>query len=162
LQLTTALSLANDYAPNSEGLGQLSDFLCPEFIKQCAETAGVATIRKRRLPVEMAVWTVICMSFYREDPLWSIVSKLGLALPGKKELVAPSAVVQARQRLGADAVKQVFEQNQQMWNADANHPTWCVLSLLGVDGVIWHTPDTAENQHAFSAWKNHCTTTKRF
>lgn len=84
MQLTTALSLANGYAPNSEGLGQLSDFLCPDFIKQCAETAGVATIRRRRLPVEMAVWTVICMSLYREDPLWSIVSKLGLALPGKK------------------------------------------------------------------------------
>ena len=154
MQLTTALSLANGFAPNSEGLGQLSDFLCPEFIKQCAETAGVATIRKRRLPVEMAVWTVICMSLYREDPLWSIVSKLGLALPGKKELVAPSAVVQARQRLGADAVKAVFQQSQQMWNADANHPTWCGLSLLGVDGVIWRTPDTPENQQAYSAWKN--------
>ncbi|WP_448570092.1 transposase domain-containing protein, partial [Thalassotalea ganghwensis] len=95
-------------------------------------------------PVEMAVWTVICMSLYREDPLWSIVSKLGLALPGKKELVAPSAVVQARQRLGADAVKEVFHQSQKMWNADANHPTWCGLSLLGVDGVIWRTPDTTE------------------
>ncbi|WP_077340384.1 IS4 family transposase [Pseudocolwellia agarivorans] len=154
MQLTTALSLANGYAPNSEGLGQLSDFLCPEFIKQCAETAGVATIRKRRLPVEMAVWTVICMSFYREDPLWSIVSKLGLALPGKKELVAPSAVVQARQRLGSSAVKEVFERSQKMWNADANHPTWCGLSLLGVDGVIWRTPDTAENHKQFSTWKN--------
>jgi len=154
LQLTTALSLANGYAPNSEGLGQLSDFLCPEFIKQCAETAGIATIRRRRLPVEMAVWTVICMSLYREDPLWSIVSKLGLALPGKKELVAPSAVVQARQRLGADAVKEVFNQSQAMWNKDANHPTWCGLSLLGVDGVIWRTPETEENHEAFSAWKN--------
>lgn len=51
----------------------------------------------------MAVWRAICMSFYREDPLWSIVSKLGLALPGKKELVAPSAVVKAMQRLGAYA-----------------------------------------------------------
>lgn len=74
--------------------------------------------------------------------LWSIVSKLGLALPGKKELVAPSAVVQARQRLGADAVKKVFNQSQKLWNQDANSPTWCGLSLLGVDGVIWRTPDT--------------------
>ncbi len=62
----------------------------------------------------MAVWIVICMSFYREDPLWSIVSKLGLALLGKKELVAPCAIVQARQRFGANAIKQVFEQSQQM------------------------------------------------
>ncbi len=112
MQLTTAFLLPTAMPPNSEGLGQLSDFLCPDFINQCAEIAGVATIRRRRLPVEMAVWTVICMSFYREDPLWDIVSKLGLALPGKKALVAPSAVAQARQRLRADAVKQVFEQSQ--------------------------------------------------
>ena len=93
-------------------------FYAPKFIKQCAETVGTATIRRRRLPVEMAVLTVICMSFYREEPLWSIVGKLGLALLGKKDLVAPSAVVQARQRLGADAVKKVFEQSQKMWNKD--------------------------------------------
>ncbi|WP_101706240.1 transposase domain-containing protein [Colwellia chukchiensis] len=66
----------------------MSDFLCPDFIKQCAETVYVSTKMRRKLPVEMAVWTIICMSFYREDRLWSIVSKLGLALPGKKSALA--------------------------------------------------------------------------
>ena len=33
---------------------------------------------------------------------------MDIMLPGKKPLVAPSALVQARQRLGAEAVKQVF------------------------------------------------------
>jgi len=63
-------------------------------------------------------------------------------------------VVQARQRLGADAVKVVFEQSQQRWNSDACHPRWHGLTLLGVDGVVWRTPDTAENQSAFSSTKN--------
>src|SRR5690606_41511473 len=97
MQLTTALSLANGYAPNTEDLGKLSDILCPDFISQCLETSGVVTIRKRRLPLELAVWAVIAMSMYRQEPVWSIVSKAQLMLPGKKPLVAPSAVVQARQ-----------------------------------------------------------------
>ena len=154
MQLTSALAMANGFAPNTEDLGRLSDILCTDFISQCLETAGVATIRKRRIPLELAVWSVIAMSLYRQEPVWSIVSKAQLMLPGKKPLVAPSAVVQARQRLGADAVKEVFSQSQRIWNQDADHPTWCGLKLLGVDGVVWRTQDTPENQTAFTYWKN--------
>lgn len=154
MQLTTALALANGYAPNTEQLGQLSDILCPDFISQCLETSGVATIRKRRLPLEQAVWAVIAMAMYRQEPVWSIVGKAQLMLPGKKPLVAPSAVVQARQRLGVDAVKEIFSQSQRVWNQDAQHPDWCGLTLLGVDGVIWRAPDTPENQQTFTYSKN--------
>ncbi|MBD1391436.1 IS4 family transposase [Neiella sp. HB171785] len=154
MQLTTALAMANGYAPNTEELGKLSDILCPDFINQCLETSGVATVRKRRIPLDMAVWTVIAMSLYRQEPVWSIVSKAQLMLPGKKPLVAPSAVVQARQRLGADAVKEVFHRSQQMWHQQANHPTWSGLKLLGVDGVVWRTPDTPDNRARFKAPSN--------
>ena len=154
MQLTTALALANGYAPNTEALGKLSDILSPDFLEQCFAKAGVATIRRRRLPLDMAIWAVLGMSLYRQEPVWSIVSKLQLMLPGKQALVAPSAVVQARQRLGADAVKVVVEQSQQRWNKDAAHKSWHGLTLLGVDGVVWRTPDTAENQAVFSSTKN--------
>jgi hypothetical protein len=154
LQLTTALSLANGYAPNTEQLGKLSDILCPDFINQCLETTGVATVRKRRIPLDMAVWSVIAMSLYRQEPLWSIVSKAQLMLPGKRPLVAPSAIVQARQRLGAQAVKEVFVQSQKLWNEKAQHPTWSGLKLLAVDGVVWRTPDSDENREAFKAPSN--------
>lgn len=42
---------------------------------------------------------------------------------------------------------QVFEQSQQRWNADAGHSRWHGLTLLGVDGVAWQSPDTPENQY---------------
>lgn len=154
MQLTTALAMANGYAPNTDKLGQLSDILCPNFINQCLEATGVATVRKRRIPLDMAVWTVIAMSLYRQEPVWSIVSKAQLMLPGKKPLVAPSAVVQARQRLGADAVKEVFHRSQQMWHQQIEHPTWSGLKLLGVDGVVWRTPDTPENRERYKAPSN--------
>lgn len=154
MQLTTALSLANGYAPNTEQLGQLSDILCQDFINQCLETSGVATVRKRRIPLDMAVWSVIAMSLYRQEPLWSIVSKAQLVLPGKRALVAPSAIVQARQRLGEQAVKEVFVQSQKLWNEEAQHPTWAGLKLLAVDGVVWRTPDSDENRDTFKAPSN--------
>lgn len=81
VQLVTALSLANGYAPNTDNLGQLSDILSADFIAQCLETSGVARVGKRRLPLEQAVWAVIAMSMYRQKPIWSIVSKAQHMLP---------------------------------------------------------------------------------
>ncbi len=40
MQLTTALALANGYAPNTEELGKLSDILSPDFLAQCFAKAG--------------------------------------------------------------------------------------------------------------------------
>ncbi|MCX2793271.1 transposase domain-containing protein, partial [Vibrio sp. Sgm 5] len=154
MQLTKALSLANDFVPDSESLGKLSDILPTEFINQCLEQAGIATIRKRRLPLDMMVWVVLGMAFYRDESVWDITSNMQLMLPGKRPLVAPSALVQARQRLGSDAVKQVFTSTAEIWNAEANSPTWHGLTLLGVDGVVWRAPDSKENIEVFEPKSN--------
>lgn len=159
MQLTKALSLANSFVPDSESLGKLSDILLPDFIDQCLQEAGVATIRKRRLPLDMVIWAVLGMAFYREESVWDITSNMQLMLPGKRPLVAPSAVVQARQRLGSEAVRHVFNRTAQMWNTEANHPTWNGLTLLGVDGVMWRAPDTADNRKVFEPRSNNHTET---
>ncbi|RVU30856.1 IS4 family transposase, partial [Rheinheimera riviphila] len=78
------------------------------------------------------------------------VAKMSGALPIKCKLRSPSAVVQGRQRLGSEAMRQVFHQTQRLWHQDAEHPRWCGLQLLGVDGVVWRAPDTAENTEAFT------------
>jgi IS4 transposase len=75
-------------------------------------------------------------------------------LPGKRQFVAPSAVVQARQRLGAEVVERIFNQTQQLWHEKTPSPTFCGLKLLGVDGVVWRTPDTKENEEAFGKLHN--------
>lgn len=41
--------------------------------------------------------------------------QLDILLPGKRPDIAPSAVVQARQRLGEDVVREVFEKTSQLW-----------------------------------------------
>ena len=96
------------------------------------------------------------MALFRHLPMSQIVNQLDILLPGKRPFVAPSAVVQARQRLGEAPVREVFEQTQALWHTHTPHPHWCGLTLLGVDGVVWRTPDSPENQQAFARTANQC------
>lgn len=104
------------------------------MIDKCLEHAGVTTLRKRRLPLEMVVWSIVGMALFRHTPMGQVVNQLDIVLHGQRPFVAPSAVVQARQRLGVEADKRVFEQTQVLWNEQTPHPHWCGLRLLGVDG----------------------------
>ncbi|MES3712092.1 IS4 family transposase [Pseudomonas putida] len=154
MRLSQALSLTHEMAsrPNAlEGLGALLD---PEIVKQAFETAGVSTIRKRRLPLESLVWCIIGMALFRRMSAWDVVNHMDIILPGKRPLVAPSAVVQGRQRLGSEAVREVFKLTQQRWHEETKHPQWLGLTLLGVDGVVWSTPDTAENRACYGGATN--------
>ena len=137
-----------------EHFHSLSEVLSPELIDECLKESGIVTLRKRRLPLEMMVWSIIGMSIFRHLPMSDIVNQLDIMLPGKRPFVAPSAVVQARQRLGADVVKRVFEQTQQLWHEKTPSPSFCDLKLLGVDGIVWRTPDTKDNEIAFGKLHN--------
>ncbi len=150
--LSQALDRVYQFTP--EQFNALSDVLSPELIEQCLQESGTVTLRKRRLPLEMMVWSVVGMALYRHIPMGQIVNQLDILLPGKRPFVAPSAVVQARQRLGEAPVRKVFELTQQLWHDATPHPHWCGLRLLGVDGVVWRTPDTPENDAAFARTRN--------
>ncbi|MFU7507237.1 transposase domain-containing protein, partial [Vibrio cholerae] len=75
---------------SADQLNGLSDLLCPELINQCLEDTGVATLRKRRLPMELMVWSIVGMSLYRHLSMSKVVSQLDILLPGKKPFVALS------------------------------------------------------------------------
>ena len=149
MHIGQALDLVSRYDSLRNPLTSLGDYLDPDLIARCLEEAGTVTLRKRRLPLEMMVWCVVGMALEREKPLHHIVNHLDIMLPGNRPFVAPSAVIQARQRLGSEAVRRVFTQTAQLWHGATTHPHWCGLTLLAVDGVVWRTPDTPENDAAF-------------
>lgn len=150
--LSQALDHIHTFSPKQ--FGALSEVLSPELLSECLQKSGTVTLRKRRLPLEMMVWSVVGMALYRHLPMSQIVNQLDILLPGNRPFVAPSAVVQARQRLGEAPVREVFEQTQALWHEATPHPHWCGLRLLGVDGVVWRTPDTPENDAAFARTAN--------
>ena len=149
MHIGQALDLVSRYDSLRNPLTSLGDYLAPELISRCLAESGTVTLRKRRLPLEMMVWCIVGMALERKEPLHQIVNRRDIMLPGNRPFVAPSAVIQARQRLGSEAVRRVFTKTAQLWHNATPHPHWCGLTLLAIDGVFWRTPDTPENDAAF-------------
>ena len=105
MSFVTHLDETFSFANELTSLDKLNSLLDPDLLTQAFEHAGVATVRKRRLSLDAVLWSVVGMSLFRQETVWDIASKLDVSLPGKHRLVAPSAIVQARQRLGAEAVR---------------------------------------------------------
>ncbi|WP_420820137.1 transposase domain-containing protein [Pseudomonas citronellolis] len=137
MRLSQALSLTHEMASRPHALEGLGALLDPDIVKQAFETAGVSTIRKRRLPLESLVWCIIGMALFRRMSAWDVVNHMDIMLPGKRPLVAPSAVVQGRQRLGSEAVREVFTLTQQRWHEETKHPQWLHYCPEYFRGGVW-------------------------
>ncbi len=125
-----ALDLISRYDSLRNPLTSLGDYLAPELISRCLAESGTVTLHKRRLPLEMMVWCIVGMALERKEPLHQIVNRLDIMLPGNRPFVAPSAVIQTRQRLGIEAVRRVFTKTAQLWHNTTPHPHWCGLTLM--------------------------------
>ena len=132
----------------------IADVLEPDIIQTCLDSNGVATLRKRKLPMDAMVWAVIGMALFRTESVRQLINKLDIVLPQEVDYVARSAITQARKKLGSDVVRDVFHQASTTWNERAEHPHWCGLTLYGVDGVVWRTPETKENSASFARTAN--------
>lgn len=139
--LQNTLNETLQHAP-SDALAQLAQFIDNEWIEQALAASGKASIRRRKLPAEHAIWLVIGLSLYRQLPMWQVVQQLSLSLDGCK-LPAPSVSVQARQRLGCDPLRQLFGLITQAWSRPGATAS---LRVLAVDGVVWAAPDTPDNR----------------
>lgn len=128
-----------------EHFSSLADVLSPELIDKYLVHAGVATLRKRRLPLDMMVWSIVGMTLFRHIPVGkSLVSSILSYRPTSFRGTQRRCPSTSTPRV--EAVKRVFEQTP--------YPHWCGLRLLGVDGVVWRTPDTPDNQSAFTRTRN--------
>jgi len=127
----------------------------PEWIEAALAASGTATIRKRRLPAEQVIWLVIGMCIMRDEPLTEICAAMDLALPGPRGVrVAPSSIVQARDRLGDDAIRWLFERTATEWaHASARRHAWRGLALYGADGTTLRVPDSTDNREHFGGQK---------
>ena len=137
--------------PSDELLPKFVASLDPEWIDEALAATGTATIRRRRLPAEQVIWLVIGMCLFRDQSMRDLVSMLDLALPGSRGIrVAPSSIVQARERLGDEPLRWLFERTASTWaHASARRHDWRGLALYGVDGTTLRVPDSPENRAHF-------------
>ena len=137
--------------PSGELLPKFVASLDPEWIDEALQATGTATIRRRRLPAEQVVWLVIGMCLFRDLSMRELVATLDLALPGSRGIrVAPSSIVQARNRLGDEPLRWLFERMAEAWgHASARAHAWRGLAVYGADGTTVRVPDSAENRAHF-------------
>ena len=86
-----------------------------------------------------------------------MVTKLDLALPGSGAslTVAPSSVVEARGRVGAEPLEWLFTISAEHWaHASARAHRWRGLALYGADGTTLRVPDSPENAAHFGYAKS--------
>lgn len=127
----------------------------PHWLGEALAATGTATVRRRRLPAEHVVWTIIGMGLFRDRSIQEVVHHLDLVLPERQPrahgaVVTSSAIVQARDRLGAAPLAQLFAQTARHWAAtSADAQRWRGLAVYGVDGSALRVADTPENDQAF-------------
>jgi hypothetical protein len=104
MQLQEALeSLAGFVVPAD--FGRFRQHIDPAWIEEALDATGTASVRRRRLPAEQAVWLVIGMALLRQESIERVVMMmmLGLALPvARGDTAAKSGIAQARKRLGEE------------------------------------------------------------
>lgn len=138
-------------APSEDFLPKFVASLDPDWIEEALVATGTATIRRRRLPAEQVVWLVIGMCIFRDLSMRELVSTMDLALPGSRGIrVAPSSIVQARERLGDEPLRWLFERTGSTWaHASARAHQWRGLAIYGADGTTVRVPDSPENRKHF-------------
>ena len=133
----------------ANGIAELAYLIDPAWIEQALTHTGRASIRRRKLPAEHAVWLVIGLALYRHMPLWQVVQEMALTLDGQA-MPVPSSSVAARQRLGPEPLAHLFGQLTQAWGR-ARPGQEGTLRVLAVDGVVWSAPDSADNRLALGS-----------
>ena len=95
-RLTTARDQPLDH------LDTFATSLDPALVTQALEATGGASVRRRKLPAERAVWLMLGMALLRDRSQQAVCDHLHLVLPDPngKTIIDPAALVQARDRLG--------------------------------------------------------------
>jgi len=139
----------------TESYETLTRALDPQWVQSVLQATGTATARRRELPAEHAIWTVIGMALFHDRPIQAVVHRLGLVLPPSKSRTAPgivtgSAAVQARDRPGAAPMAQLFELTATHWaRTSAEKHRWHGLAVDDIDGTTLRVADTPEIGRAF-------------
>jgi hypothetical protein len=149
---TEALEFTSEFTPRA--FPNLIQHLEPTWVEEALASTGTATIRRRRVPAEQAVWLVIGMAVMRDQPVTAVARHLEIALPAPDgtRTVASSALTQARARLGSEPMEWLFLRSAEEWaHRSAAADRWRGLGLYGVDGTTLRVADSLENREHFGS-----------
>ncbi|GIU16040.1 transposase domain-containing protein [Shewanella glacialipiscicola] len=86
-------ALARTHITRLTEFTSLADVLEPKLIQSCLDYQGVAMLRRRKLPMDVMIWTVIEVALFRGESVRSLINKLDIVLPQNIDYVARSSLI---------------------------------------------------------------------
>jgi Insertion element 4 transposase N-terminal/Transposase DDE domain len=140
-------------------LGALTHTFPPDVVDRVVEQTGRTEQRRRLLPARVVVYFVLALALYShaayEEVMRCLVEGLGWAQHARRgrrswpwwHVPGASALAEARERLGPEPLKVLFEQAARPLATQATRGAfWRGWRLLIMDGTCLDVPDSPANQ----------------
>ena len=152
--LEQELAMAHETIEDADNYDSVVNAIQLEWIEQALLDTNKASIRRRRLPAQQAVWLVIWMGLQRNMSIKEVCSSLDIALQPKPEdswsRVAPSVLTDSRRRLDESPLAALFHTTVTAWQKDIlQQDKELGLNVLAVDGTTFRCQDSQENAEEF-------------
>lgn len=140
--------------PGTFSVEALADALDPALVRDVIAQCGRQGRRNRLLPADFTLWAIVLLAFYRTSSYINLLFKLRESLWARRYWAsdAPpssSAFTQARDRLGVEPFKEVYERSAQVWTNQTKGLQIAGLRAMGLDGSTARTPDSKANNAHF-------------
>ncbi len=148
--------------PDRIGIGVLTRLIHRDLVDEVLAETGRAEQRRRLLPARVVVYYVMALCLFFGDAYEEVMRKLVGGLQWLRgwdtawQVPTASALCQARQRLGEEPLRALFDRvAQPMLPTGGGGRGWYGgLRVMALDGLIIDVPDTAENVAAFGRTGN--------
>ena len=147
--------LLRDRSEPELALGALTRVLSREAVASALEAAGKVAKRACKLPPELVAWLVVAMGLFRGLSVSSVLARVveGLGVNVRfdvAELPHTTTITEARDRLGWEVMRTIFDQLSARLAEDFEPVTrWHGFVVKALDGCTFFAPDTLENDAAF-------------
>ena len=155
-EVSGAASPAGASLPDRVALGVLTRLVTRELVDDVLTGTGRREQRKRLLPARVVVYFVMALALFYGDSYEEVMRKLVQGLSWlaiwKREWHVPSssALAQARERLGSEPLRELFERVAVPCAQRSTAGAWLAgRRLMSLDGVELEVPDTPANAAQF-------------
>jgi hypothetical protein len=141
---------ADDAGRILDRLAGLEKVIRPEAVRQALHAVGRHNRYDCVLTHEVTCWVVLAMGVLTDLPIRQVFKHARRLRPDERT-PGRSALCQARQRLGVEPLRHLFNQVVRPLATSQQTPSafYHELRLMGIDGTVLDIPDTAANADAF-------------
>jgi hypothetical protein len=147
--------------PDRIALGVLTRLITRELVEDVIARTGRKERRERLLPARVTVYFVLALALFYGDPYEEVMRKLAQGLSWlaiwRREWRVPtaSALAQARERLGPEPLRELFERVAEPCAGLSTAGAWMGgRRLMSIDGVELDAADTPANAGRFGYASN--------